>query len=186
MNISQIPKDYRIYPFYKGKYIGHVIEGYASINTAKQKLKNSLVYETPVEQAIITEYFGNNYNYQRSNTIFYKLGNTKCYIKGNHQDGVYNIGDNIHVDDLNMTDEEYNEIIKDIDNIRVIGDNDPLKKLAKYYEFQKKYNLYPYYNIDYANYYKVREEFINNKIEYREGKLDISVHWKDTDTVDKF
>lgn len=186
MNISQIPKDYRIYPCFNGEYIGHVIEGYASIETAKRKLKNSLIYETSIERTIMSEYYGNNFNYNRKHTIFYALSDKPCYIMDNTRAGVFSIGEQIHVDDLNLTDDEYKEITKAIYDIRLISYKAFDKKFDAYYDFQKEYKLFPYYNIDYAQYYKDREDFINNKVEYREGKLDICVHWKDTDTIDRF
>lgn len=185
MNISQLPTKYRYYPYYNGIYLGHVIEGYASINTAKQKLKNSLVHELKIKMLIYEEYFDSYYHYNYNNTIFYNINkNSPLYINGQTIDGAYNMGEEIHVNELNLSVNEYNELCKDILHISSIKNKQ--QKLEAYYEFERKYELYPHYKIDFSKYYKAQEDFINNKVEYREGKLTVNVHWKDTNITGSF
>lgn len=177
MNISQLPTKERYYPFYKGKHIGNTIEGYESIETCKRKIKNSIIFD--LDHLIYKEYFGSYKEYQRNNTVFYKLSKQYIVINGEVNEDIYGSGEQVFCTNLNLTDEQYKEITERIDSInKFCGFLRTSKLLNTVYEFEQTYNLYPNYYIDYNEFYKARKDLMD-KIEYHKGTLTVDVNFND-------
>ena len=158
----------RIFPFYKGKYMGVEPIGFANLKSAQAYMK-----KIPDEE-IYNTYFGGKEEYMKQYGYFCGL---KPYRDGTEP--VYN--DKHYLRDMepermNELFEEYRKIHYHISPYHVSStkERDTMEQ-----DFRKKYGLYSWIFTDDKEFKKAKTKFHKDNIVYKEGILEINVKWED-------
>lgn len=175
MNNEQIKSgDIRIFPFYKGKYMGKsgVEYGFSNKNSA-------LKYMVPVpDKDICDSVYGGYENYYNDNSYLEKCNKKRlyCFNYGNRKyDGCYDGDYNSRVYLKSMDEELRTDIENDIKALGFIPDCD----YKKFMEFEEKYGFFPHIYVDDKQYKKDRKKYIEENVEFKKGIVKITVEYVD-------
>jgi hypothetical protein len=176
MNSEQIKNgDIRIFPFYKGKYMGKsgVEYGFSNKNSA-------LKYMVPVpDKDIYDSVYGGYENYYNNNAYLEKCDKKRLYWfnYGNRKyDGCYDGDYNSRVY-LKSMDNNFRTNIEN--DIKALGDFIPDSDYKKFREFEEKYDFFPRIYVDNKQYKKDRKKYIDENVEFKKGIVKITVEYVD-------
>ena len=176
MNSEQIKNgDIRIFPFYKGEYMGKsgVEYGFSNKNSA-------LKYMVPVpDKDIYDSVYGGYENYYNDNAYLLRLNKARLYVFNprssfdkRREEGCYDYDFNsewVYLKDLDNKE----AIEKEIKDLGFIPD----ASRNKFKEFEEKYGFFPCIYVDDKQYKKDRKKYIAENVEFREGIVKISVEY---------
>lgn len=191
MNYDQIKNsEERIFPFYKGKYMGKTELGFSNRKSA-QKFMNDIPQEDiyakfggkeeykrthsyicrPYAYELDRLYLFNPPKSERYGYSYYSARRFKEIPDANQNDIVYtkNIPEN--------TLKEYKEIINSLGFIPdAINDSEKIEKIKK---FIKDNNLFPAIYVDLNDYNKMHAKMMKEEIEYKRGIVHINIEYLD-------
>lgn len=171
MNVDQIANgEKRIFPYYKGEYMGLTPIGYSSIKSAMKYM------QLIPQEDIYDECFGGEKQFMIDYGYFNKLSDSYYSRYGLK---VYKIDPMEKVFAKKMSEDELNVIVEELKNIADFNNFTKKDDVERIVEFEEKYNLYPSFYRDYNVFQKAYNKYKKEKVEYREGILDINVKWND-------
>lgn len=182
MNVDQINEgEVRIFPFFKGKYMGKVMLGFSNEKSAKAYMK-----EIPEEY--VYEKFGGKKEYAKNHVYvngldekrlipFYHLNteDERKYGVRPEIDGIYEYDNNkmVYLKDLDA------ELVKNMrEDCRKIENHYDFRERDKVKEFEDKYGFFPAIFIDKSDYEK-EEKRLKKEIVYRKGVVHINIEYID-------
>ena len=154
----------RIFPFYKGEYMGVEPIGFANLKSAQAYMKKIS------DDDIYNSCFGGKEEYMKQYGYFCGLKPYKDRMEPNYEDKHW-------VKD--MGDELVNELLKEYNNIYDYEHHSFKEREVLRKEFENKYNLYGYIYTDDKEFKKAKTKFYKENVEYREGILEVNVKWND-------
>ena len=176
MNNTQIKNgDVRIFPYYKGEYMGksEVEYGFSNKQSARKYMK-----QIPDED--IYDSIGGYEKYFQENAYLYKYSKTKSYW--------FNPKDRLDKRvAVGCYDADYTEkfYLKDIPNAeeikRAIKDLGflPESDRAQFRMFEERYEYFPNIYIDDKPFKTAKTKYINNNVQFKKGVVKISVEYLD-------
>ena len=179
MNKDQINNgEVRVFPFYKGKYMGELPFGYSNEKSAKKFMKT-------IPSEFVYEKFGGKEEYVRTHECLLNLNKTRLahfnpakgasiYSQRDFKD-IYDHGkEKIYLKDLEP------DIVKQIrEDISNIGFWCEFEKHDLVRKFQEKYDMFPYLNVDCDDYDKAVRQILKDEVVYRKGILHVNVEYID-------
>ncbi len=187
MNYDQIKNnEERIFPFYKGQYMGKTELGFSNRNSAQRFMND-------IPKADVYERLGGKEEYDRTHEYVHgvsrkdPLGYPDLYTfnppKNNYYgrrqvDGIYNRDFNTKTYLKDMSENDRKEIKNVINSLGFISNciNDP-KKLDIIRGFIEKWNLFPDIYIDRTDFDKMHRKMMKEDVEYKRGIVHISVEY---------
>ena len=176
MNNTQIKNgDVRIFPYYKGEYMGksEVEYGFSNEQSARKYMK-----QIPDED--IYDSIGGYEKYFQENAYLYKYSKTKSYW--------FNPKDRLDKRvAIGCYDADYTEkfYLKDVPNaeeiIRAIKDLGflPESDRAQFRMFEERYEYFPDIYIDDKPFKTAKTKYISDNVQFRKGIVKISVEYLD-------
>lgn len=188
MNYDQIKNnEERIFPFYKGKYMGKTELGFSNKKSAQK-------FMLDIPDKDVYEKFGGKEEYVRTHECVNRLNkkhlftfnpprNSSGYNLSNRQfEGIYDISykDYVYLKDMDS------EVVKELKN--------DLKLIGFYYEhashdlvkaFEEKYDLFPNTSncgspyVDMDDFEKMKKKMVRDEIEYKRGIVHINIEYLD-------
>lgn len=177
MNDTQIKNgEIRIFPFYKGEYMGksEVEFGFSNTQSARKYMK-------PIPDKDIYDSIGGYEKYFQENAYLYKYSKTKSYWFNpkSHLDtrrtfeGCY---DADYAEKFYLKDIPNAEKIKQaIENLGFLPESDR----EQFKAFEEKYEFFPSIYVDDKPFIKAKTKYINDNVEFRKGIVKISVEYLD-------
>ena len=177
MNNAQIKNgDVRIFPYYKGKYMGKSEVEYGFSNEASARK-----YMKPIPDKDIYDSIGGYEKYFQENAYLYKYSKTKSYWFNpkSHLDtrrtfeGCYeaNYTERFYLKDIPNAE----KIKKAIEDLGFLPESDR----EQFKAFEEKYEFFPSIYVDDKPFIKAKTKFINDNVEFRKGIVKISVEYLD-------
>ena len=179
MNKDQINNgEVRVFPFYKGKYMGELPFGYSNEKSAKKFMKD-------IPKEYVYEKFGGEDEYKRTHEYLSALDRNKILVFNSGKtftarktDGIFDCkyyeSDAVYLKD--MDSEKVEEIRKSLDEIGWVYD---CKDRDLVRTFEEKYDLFPSLKTDMDDFEKERKRIVNKEVVYRKGILHVSVEYID-------
>lgn len=174
MNNTQIKNgDVRIFPYYKGEYMGKsgVEYGFSNEVSARKYMK-------PIPDKDIYDSIGGYENYFQENAYLYKYSKTKLYWFNPKNRLDKRIADGCH--DASYTEKFY---LKDIPNAEEI--KKAIKDLGflpesdrdQFRMFEENYEFFPSIYVDDKPFIKAKTKYINDNVQFKKGIVKISVEY---------
>ena len=183
MNYDQIKNsEERIFPFYKGKYMGKTELGFSNRSSA-QKFMND------IPDKDVYERFGGKEEYDRTHSFicgldeyhFYSFNpapGCDIYSKRQYDDiHRYDLNNKKYLKDLPKNDVK--EIKRVVDSLGFLPDCNVPEKLEIIRDFIKKWNLFPEIVVDYDDFRKMHRKMMKEDIEYKRGIIHINIEYLD-------
>ena len=176
MNNTQIKNgDVRIFPFYKGEYMGKSEVEYGFSNEASAR---KYMRQIPSEDVI--DSIGGREKYFQENAYLYKYSKNKSYwfnpkysLDERVAEGCY---DADHRKKFYLKDIPNAEVIKKaIEDLGFLPDSDK----EQFKAFEEKYEYFPFIYLDCELFNKAKTKYINDNVEFRKGIVKISVEYLD-------
>lgn len=167
----------RIFPYYKGVFLGFTDFGYANKKSAQK-------FMSPIPPADIYERFGGEEQYKRTHGYLYGIVTKEPYAfysrrRFLYRDDMYNfnIGRKVFLKDLPSSEQEkiWNKLVVDGLNSRYMMIENGEESAA----FEKEFGLFPRLFIDMGDYDKMNKKIRTEEVEYREGIVEIKVTFLD-------
>ena len=190
MNYEQIKNnEERIFPFYKGKYMGKTELGFSNKKSAQK-----FMLDIPSED--VYEKFGGKEEYVRTHECVNRL-NKEHLFTFNPPRGKTPYGYNLSNRQFEgIYDSSYKDYVylKDMDPEVVKELKNDLKLIGFYYEhashdlvkaFEEKYDLFPNTSncgspyVDMDDFEKMRKKMVRDEIEYKRGIVHINIEYLD-------
>lgn len=176
MNDTQIKNgEIRIFPFYKGEYMGksEVEYGFSNIQSARKYMK-------PIPNKDIYDSIGGYEKYFQENAFLCKYSKNKSYLFNPKDrldkravDGCY---------DADYAKKFYlrgipnaEEVKKAIEDLGFLPDSDR----EQFKAFEEKYKFFPSIYVDDKPFIKAKTKFINDNVQFKKGIVKISVEYLD-------
>ena len=176
MNNTQIKNgDVRIFPYYKGKYMGKSEVEYGFSNEASARK-----YMKPIPDKDIYDSIGGYENYFQENAYLYKYSKTKSYwfnpkdkLDKRVAEGCYeaSYAEKFYLKDIPNAE----EIKKAIEGLGFLPDSDR----EQFKAFEEKYEFFPSIYVDDKPFIKAKTKFINDNVQFKKGIVKISVEYLD-------
>ena len=176
MNNAQIKNgDVRIFPYYKGKYMGKSEVEYGFSNEASARK-----YMKPIPDKDIYDSIGGYEKYFQENAYLYKYSKTKSYwfnpkdrLDKRIAEGCYDAdyAERFYLKDIPNA-EEIKKAIKDLGFL-------PESDRDQFRIFEENYEFFPSIYVDDKPFIKAKTKFINDNVEFRKGIVKISVEYLD-------
>ena len=176
MNNTQIKNgDVRIFPYYKGEYMGKSGVEYGFSNEASARK-----YMKPIPDKDIYDSIGGYENYFQENAYLYKYSKTKSYWF-NPKDKLDNrIAEGCY--DADYAERFYlkgipnaEEIKKAIEDFGFLPDSDR----EQFKAFEEKHEFFPSIYVDDKPFIKAKTKYINDNVQFKKGIVKISVEYLD-------
>jgi hypothetical protein len=134
MNVDQINEgEVRVFPFYKGKYMGKVMLGFSNEKSAKAYMKN-------IPEECVYERFGGEKAYIESHEYVNGLDENKLHtfyhVESREDERRY--GQNPEIDGIYTYDDNKMVYLKDLDTELVKNMRNDEKKIKNYYNFSER------------------------------------------------
>lgn len=174
MNIDQIKnEEVRIFPYYKGKYLGVSPLGYSNVKSARK-------FMNPIPNSDVYAEFGGIEKYEFEHRYFYGLNKERMYVfiddlyhRRIHQDVVaIDYDSKTYVKDI----PNYEEILEDFKKLDYHGTYN-ISKGDSVLAFEKKWNLFPFCEIDYKDFDKMKSKKTSKEVDFRKGIIHINVEF---------
>ena len=176
MNYKSIANgEKRIFPYYKGRFLGVTDLGYANKKSAQKSM-------TQIPDADVYEKLGGEEHYKRTHCYLCAL-NSKPFKRFLSryviQEGFYDY-DSYHkvfLKDLPPSKQEkiWNKLVVDGLSSRYMR-NEYAKESV---EFEEEFNFFPHLFVDRDDFDKMRKKIRTKEVEYREGIVEIKVTFLD-------
>ena len=176
MNNAQIKNgEIRIFPYYKGKYMGKSEVEYGFSNEASARK-----YMKPIPDKDIYDSIGGYEKYFQENAYLYKYSKNKSYwfnpkysLDERVAEGCYDADSRkkFYLKDIPNAE----EIKKAIENLGFLPESDR----EQFKAFEEKYEFFPSIYVDDKPFIKAKTKFINDNVEFRKGIVKISVEYLD-------
>ena len=176
MNYKSIANgEKRIFPYYKGRFLGVTDLGYANKKSAQK-------FMTQIPDADVYEKLGGEEHYKRTHCYLCAL-NSKPFKRFLSryviQEGFYDY-DSYHkvfLKDLSPSKQEkiWNKLVVDGLSLRYMR-NEYAKESV---EFEEEFNFFPHLFVDRDDFDKMRKKIRTKEVEYREGIVEIKVTFLD-------
>ena len=181
MNKDQINNgEVRVFPFYKGKYMGELPFGYSNEKSAKKFMKS-------IPSEFVYEKFGGKEEYVRTHEALPPLNKEKLYTFNPARGassyskrtfaGIYDYYYKKHVYLKDLEPEIVRQIKEDIKAIGSKWTEYESNELVR--AFQEKYDLFPYLRVDNDDYEKAMRQILKDEVVYRKGILHVNVEYID-------
>lgn len=189
MNYDQIKNnEERIFPFYKGKYMGKTELGFSNKKSAQK-----FMLDIPDED--VYERFGGKEEYIRTHECMHRLDKKHLFVFNPQKNSPYGdnlaarwfegIYDGVYKDYVYLKDMDP-QVVKELkDDLKLIG-------FARDYEshdlvkaFEEKYDLFPSTfhcgtpYVDMTDFEKMKSKMVKEDIEYRRGIVHINIEYLD-------
>lgn len=176
MNNTQIKNgEVRIFPFYKGEYMGKSEVEYGFSNEASARK-----YMKPIPDKDIYDSIGGYEKYFQENAYLYKYSKNKSYwfnlknylnkrVAGECYDA--DSRKKFYLKDIPNAE----EIKKAIEDLGFLPDSDR----EQFKAFEEKYEYFPFIYLDCKPFNKAKTKYINDNVEFRKGIVKISVEYLD-------
>lgn len=188
MNVDQINEgEVRVFPYYRGEYMGTVMLGFSNEKSAKSYMKG-------IPPECVYEKFGGMEEYNRSHEYVPKLDKNKLFrfnppspkITKEYRNNwtfeeTYDESrdERVYLKDLGP------ELAKEIrDDIEKTGFYAYYEAHEKVKEFQKKYDLFPNLLVDKKDYEKEHRRIMRDEVVLRKGIVHINVEFVDQEPDD--
>lgn len=176
MNDTQIKNgEIRIFPFYKGEYMGKSEVEYGFSNEASAR-----TYMKPIPVKDIYDSIGGYENYFQENAYLYKYSKTKSYwfnskdkLDKRIAEGCYDAdyAERFYLKDIPNAE----EIKKAIEDLGFLPDSDK----EQFKAFEEKYEFFPLIYVDDKPFIKAKTKYINDNVQFKKGIVKISVEYLD-------
>ena len=177
MNNAQIKNgDVRIFPYYKGKYMGksEVEFGFSNTQSARKYMK-------PIPDKDIYDSIGGYEKYFQENAYLYKYSKNKAYLFNPKSrldtrrafEGCYDAdySERFYLKDIPNA-EEIKKAIKDLGFL-------PESDRDQFRMFEENYEFLPSIYVDDKPFIKAKTKFINDNVQFKKGIVKISVEYLD-------
>ena len=158
----------RIFPFYKGKYMGVEPIGFANLKSAQAYMKKIS------DEDIYNSCFGGKEEYMKQYGYFCGLKPYKDRMEPVYTDRHY-LRD-MEQERMNELFEEFRKICYNVSPYHIYSTKERDDMAI---EFEKKYGLYHWIYVDDKEFKKAKTKFYKENVEYREGILEVNVRWND-------
>ena len=176
MNNTQIKNgDVRIFPYYKGEYMGKSGVEYGFSNEASARK-----YMKPIPDKDIYDSIGGYENYFQENAYLYKYSKTKSYwfnpkdkLDKRVAEGCYeaSYAEKFYLKDISNAE----EIKKAIEDLGFLPDSDR----EQFKAFEEKHEFFPSIYVDDKPFIKAKTKYINDNVQFKKGIVKISVEYLD-------
>ena len=176
MNNAQIKNgDVRIFPYYKGKYMGKSEVEYGFSNEASARK-----YMKPIPDKDIYDSIGGYEKYFQENAYLYKYSKNKSYwfnpkysLDERVAEGCYDADSRkkFYLKDIPNAE----EIKKAIEDLGFLPDSDR----EQFKAFEEKYEFFPSIYVDDKPFIKAKTKYINDNVQFKKGIVKISVEYLD-------
>lgn len=181
MNNTQIKNgDVRIFPYYKGKYMGKSGVEYGFSNE-----QSALKYMVPIPDKDVYDTIGGEDKYFQEYAYLYKFDiKRRYYFKAKPNESIFDYNARTQegcydykLDKLYYLKEIPNaeEIKKAIEDLGFL----PESNRDKFKEFEETYGFFPKIYLDDRLFNKAKKKFIQENVEFRKGIVKISVEYLD-------
>ena len=177
MNDTQIKNgEIRIFPFYKGEYMGKSEVEYGFSNEASARK-----YMKPIPDKDIYDSIGGYEKYFQENAYLYKYSKNKAYLFNPKSrldtrrafEGCYDAdyAERFYLKDIPNA-EEIKKAIKDLGFL-------PESDRDQFRIFEEKYEFFPSIYVDDKPFIKAKTKYINDNVQFKKGIVKISVEYLD-------
>ena len=176
MNNTQIKNsEVRIFPFYKGEYMGRSEVEYGFSNEASARK-----YMRQIPSEDVLDSIGGREKYFQENAYLYKYSKNKSYwfnpkysLDERVAEGCYDADSRkkFYLKDIPNAE----EIKKAIEDLGFLPDSDR----EQFKAFEEKYEYFPRIYVDEKPFIKAKTKFINDNVQFRKGIVKISVEYLD-------
>ena len=176
MNNTQIKNgNVRIFPYYKGEYMGKSGVEYGFSNEASARK-----YMKPIPDKDIYDSIGGYENYFQENAYLYKYSKNKPYwfnpkdkLDKRIAEGCYDAdyAERFYLKDIPNAE----EIKKAIEDLGFL----PASDREQFKAFEEKYEFFPLIYVDDKPFIKAKTKFINDNVQFKKGIVKISVEYLD-------
>ena len=178
MNKDQINNgEIRIFPFFRGEYMGELPFGYSNEKSARKFMKG-----IPAEY--VYEKFGGEEEYRMTHECLSVLNKSELLVfngwgtlSERKTDGIYDYkynGDVVYMKDMDPGMCE--EIRKDVSEIGWVYDCKDRELVRR---FEEKYDLFPNIRVDMDDFEKEKKRIVKEEVVFRKGILHIDVEYID-------
>lgn len=176
MNYESIANgEKRIFPYYKGKFLGVTDLGYANKKSAQK-------FMTQIPDVDVYEKLGGEEHYKRTHGYLCAL-NSKPFkhflLRDEIQEGFYdyNCWHKVFLKDLPPSKQEkiWNKLVVDGLSSRYMR-HEYVKESV---DFEEEFNFFPHLFVDMDDFEKMRKKIRTEEVEYREGIVEIKVTFLD-------